>query len=203
MSYRINIYFSQAENIEDARRKASETMENMMKRKRGLYEVIEDNKYRIRKSRIPIQDMILNLFRREFIFWPELHLVGMIHMDDSSIKPAVHFLHAVYFQNSTDQDYELSEWKNICPAFDEKIRKSRSATAADLISKKRWKGYTAEELNDDLDYYVRSDLYDEIYGLLHLDDFLYRHERDAFETFFVQPVIDDETMKLLMKKASQ
>ena len=92
---------------------------------------------------------------------------------------------SVYFQNSCDQDYPLSDWKegNI-PFFANAAAKAENYTAEEIRAK-----FDYEIEDENLEYYRRNTCYNDIFEALALESWLYNHCTNVpFVTFALQGI---------------
>ena len=123
------------------------------------------------------------LFTLRFVYWEDKKVLGLVMNDPQECGLDSFFHRSIYFQNSCDQDYDLNEWRGICRWFSDIATDHVGMTAQDLLKKGRWNDYTEEELNEDLDYHIRSDAYKEVFDELCLDDWLYGNSNPTFRQF--------------------
>ena len=116
-----------------------------------------------------------------FIFkiyhWKNLDLMAALY-NNLSAGFDVNFKSEIYFQNSSDTNYEYETYKNLSPKIDKIVNKYKSIKSmGDLID---IIPYLYEYIDDDdidkinadtdeLDYYVKSACYTAIYNILDLD----------------------------------
>ena len=123
------------------------------------------------------------LFTFRFLYWEEHKLLGIVMMppENASEKWPL----SVYFQNSCDQDYPLSDWKegNI-PFFANAAAKAENYTAEEIRAK-----FDYEIEDESLEYYRRNTCYNDIFEALALQPWLYNHCTDVpFVTFAFQGI---------------
>jgi hypothetical protein len=204
MSYGFDISFMSADTLEEAMASANDFVSYVAK-SGNIKQMLEDEKYFIPSLRYFCGDVfsaedreyaqalddgwLQRFLSLRFVYWPAAKLLGLVGATWPNRK--AFFAESVYFQNSTDQDYELDSWPKL-PFFDEIVKDHRNMTVQNLQRKPRWCDYTLEELGQDLDYYVRSDAYDQIYSQLSLDDWLWGRDNDAFVRFTLSALQSDE-----------
>lgn len=104
-----------------------------------------------------------SIFTYRYFYLPAHSLLGVFSVPDAgqSIFDA-----SIFFQNSTDQDYEFEEWKGV-PAFEAIADKWKNAS--DETVKKHYEETCGDEWdadeNCDLDYYRRTFAYDDVWDL--------------------------------------
>lgn len=201
MSYGFDMGFAQANSLQKAMTIALEYTRSQMTEK-NIRKTIRDNRYYIpsvrtgyiadEESKNRSADVLADtadrywleaLFTFRFLYWEEHKLLGIIMMppESSSEKWPL----SVYFQNSCDQDYPLSDWKegNI-PFFANVAAKAENYTAEEIRAKVDY-----EIENEDLEYYRRSTCYNDIFEALALESWLYNHCTDVpFVTFALQGI---------------
>lgn len=151
-----------------------------------------------------VKDMIddywlRSVFNLTFVYWPEHKLLGLSGYDYPKAQDA--FAHHICFQDSTDQDYEIEEWEGICSFSDGLVaehRKYLNASVKDavdwLLRKCEYRDYTDKELKEDPAYYIRHNLYQEIFSALCLDDWLYGRPNESFVRFKLNAITSEESM---------
>lgn len=158
MSYGFDMGFAQANSLQEAMAIALEYTQFQMTEK-NIRKTIRDNRYYIpsvrtgyiadEESKNRRADVLADtadrywleaLFTFRFLYWEEHKLLGIVMMppENASEKWPL----SVYFQNSCDQDYPLSDWKegNIpffanAAAKAETIRRKKSAQSSTTKSK--------------------------------------------------------------------
>lgn len=112
------------------------------------------------------------LFELHFVFWPKYNLLGLIgdSYPEKVLKDTLPY--SVYFQNNTDQDYELTEWPPL-PLFEKVIAQHpEGMSAKSLLQRGRLSDYSEEDIGANLPYYIRTDIYDDIFETLSIEDIL-------------------------------
>lgn len=197
MSYGFDMGFAQANSLQEAMKIALEYTQSQMTEK-----IIRDNRYYIPSVRTGyIADeesknrranvladtadryWLEALFTFRFLYWEEHKLLGIIMMPPESASEKWPL--SVYFQNSCDQDYPLSDWKegNI-PFFMNTVAKAENYTEEEIRAK-----FDYEIEDEDLEYYRRSTCYNDIFEALALELWLYNHYTDVpFVTFALQGI---------------
>lgn len=106
---------------------------------------------------------IQDIFQLRFVYWAQYHLLALCG-DDYPDAVTNLFGPSVGFQNSTDQDYELSTWDVNIPLFQIIISKTPKEG-----------GPLFEDCDDGLPegYAYRSTVYHEIFDALDLNNWLY------------------------------
>lgn len=175
MSYAVNIFFKRA---------SSSTVFDIIKEFKEWYwerrtSLIEDNLYYIPSIRYGCkpEDEKLNDARDEawlhslmtikFIYWKKFNLLGVV----ASEAPKGWF--GVCFQNSCDQDYELSSWPKL--KFFKDIIQSVNKMSDEEIFKQ-----IDEDYDEDLDveYWRLTTVYEKIFSELCLNQWLYSRDAD-------------------------
>ena len=114
-----------------------------------------------------------NLFKFRFLYWPKYRLLGLVgsnRIDD----PA--FPMSIYFQNSTDQNYDFQEWlEGNIPFFKEHVETITNMPQSKLFD--ICKDYLDEDTdlsNPEIELYMRQSLlYQRIFSALELQSWLY------------------------------
>ena len=201
MSYGFDMGFAQANSLQKAMKIALEYTQSQMTEK-NIRKTIRDNRYYIpsvrtgyiadeesknRRANVLADTADLYwleaLFTFRFLYWEEHKLLGIVMMPSESVSEKWPL--SVYFQNSCDQDYPLSDWKegNI-PFFANAAAKAENYTAEEIRAK-----FDYEIEDEDLEYFRRSTCYDDIFKALALEPWLYNHYTDVpFVTFALQGV---------------
>ena len=193
--------FAQANSLQEAMTIALEYTQSQMTEK-NIKKTIVDNRYYIpsirtgyianEESRTRKADVLAEtadrywleaLFTFHFLYWEEHKLLGIVMMPPENVNEKWPL--SMYFQNSCDQDYPLSDWKegNI-PFFANTAVKAENYTAEEIRVKV---DYEIEDEN--LEYYRRSTCYNDIFEELALESWLYNHYTDVpFVTFALQGI---------------
>jgi hypothetical protein len=201
MSYSFDMGFAQANSLQEAMAIALEYTQFQMTEK-NIRKTIRDNRYYIpsvrtgyiadEESKNRRTDVLADtadrywleaLFTFRFLYWEEHKLLGIVMMppENASEKWPL----SVYFQNSCDQDYPLSDWKegNI-PFFANAAAKAENYTAEEIRAK-----FDYEIEDENLEYYRRNTCYNDIFEALALEPWLYNHCTDVpFVTFAFQGI---------------
>lgn len=143
-----------------------------------------------------VDDYWLNtLFEISFVYWPKKQLLGLCGYEyPDNVKEM--FTSFVYFQNSTDRDYDYADW----PAsyvFQKHVHDSVVMDKKSVIQKymkvNNCDSKEAKEFYDsDPHYFRRSLVYDSVYKDLALDDWLWGKDNLSFIRFTVQSINDDK-----------
>ena len=143
-----------------------------------------------------IDDYWLNtLFEISFVYWPEKQLLGLCGYEyPDNVKEM--FNSFIYFQNSTDRDYDYADW----PAsyvFQKHVHDSVVMDKKSVIQKymkvNNCDSKEAKEFYDsDPHYFRRSLVYDSVYKDLALDEWLWGKDNPSFIRFTVQSINDDK-----------
>lgn len=164
-------------------------------------EYIERNVFHIPSLRYKSKDdrvdnyWLNTLFAMSFVYWPEKQLLGLCGYEyPGNVKEM--FSSFVYFQNSTDHDYNYAEWpasyvfqKHVHDSvvMDKKSIIQKYMSVNDCDSKE------AKEFYDtDPHYFRRALVYDSVYKDLALDDWLWGKDNPSFIRFTVQSINDDK-----------
>ena len=121
-------------------------------------------------------------FTMRFVYWDSQKILGLVIDNPEANGLGEFFDHSIYFQNSTDQDYDIDVWPTSCPWFSEIVANHSSITVQGLLKKERWNGTTAKDMEENFLYYVRSDIYGDVYSGLCLNNWLYGEEDRTFSS---------------------
>lgn len=201
MSYGFDMGFAQANSLQEAMTIALEYTQSQMTEK-NIRKTIRDNRYYIpsvrtgyiadEESKNRRADVLADtadrywleaLFTFRFLYWEEHKLLGIVMILPESVSEKWPL--SVCFQNSSDHDYPLSEWKegNI-PFFVNAAAKAENYTTEEIRAKV---DYEIEDEN--LEYYRRNTCYNDIFEALALEPWLYNHCTDVpFVTFAFQGI---------------
>lgn len=201
MSYGFDMGFAQANSLQEAMAIALEYTQSQMTEK-NIRKTIRDNLYYIpsvrtgyiadEESKNRRADTLADtadrywleaLFTFRFMYWEEHKLLGIVIMPPESASEKWPL--SIYFQNSCDQDYPLSDWKegNI-PFFANAAVKAENYTAEEIRAK-----FDYEIEDENLEYYRRNTCYNDIFEALALEPWLYNHCTDVpFVTFALQGI---------------
>lgn len=213
MSYGFNLYFKQVKNKKEAFDIAlkfvnicfnysKEYLDNFTyhipsKRtisEKKLTEMLEDHPktkdivWRFGKALDMADDnWLYEIFNFRFVYWEKEKLLAVL--GEKFPQEAKDLMDvSIYFQNSTDQNYELSEWGTKIKVFNKIIRKFRRISKQKLlkITKERcdWLDESDDErILKNCEYYKLTAIYDGIYETLHLNNWLWDNEDDYFIRF--------------------
>lgn len=201
MSYGFDMGFAQANSLQEALKIALEYTQSQMTKK-NIKKTIRDNRYYIpsvrtgyfadEESKNRRADVLADtadrywleaLFTFRFLYWEEHKLLGIVMIPPESVSEKWPL--SVYFQNSCDHDYLLSEWKegNI-PFFVNAAAKAENYTTEEIRAK-----FDYEIEDENLEYYRRNTCYNDIFEALALEPWLYNHCTDVpFVTFAFQGI---------------
>lgn len=184
MSYAFDMSFAMAADEKEAFVLARHYVEKCMEKKNAR-KFIEDNTIYIPSIRyshiektnnmadVADRYWLENLFKFRFLYWPKYQLLGLVgsnRIDD----PA--FPMSIYFQNSTDQNYDFQEWlEGSIPFFKERVETITNMPQSKLFD--ICKDYLDEDTdlsNPEIELYMRqSVLYENIFSALQLNSWLY------------------------------
>lgn len=204
MSYGFNMFFKQVESKTEAFEFGIKIMNNL---KENAEEYIRNYKYHIPSHR-DFLDVATNpnsykqadeywlymMFVNNFIYWEEEKLVGMFG-ERLPKETAALFDTEVYFQDSTDQNYDYETWGDKISYFKEIINRVQSMKNESLLEvmKQRWH-YDEDEVDEiqemreriekDSLYYRQSAVYEIIFDELDLGTWMDDgRESDKFTRF--------------------
>lgn len=163
--------------------------------------IIEDNLYYIPSNRYHFGDndqrqitdkMWLNhLFTINFVYWEDKKLLS-IAGDATLHEIKSMFDNWFDFQNSCDQDYDYTCWNGI-EYFEQVVDRTKGLSANDLTNMKDYASYSIKELNDDLDYMLKSHVYKTIYKELDLNSWLWG-KNGYFKRFSFNAITSQERL---------
>lgn len=213
MSYSFGMYFKQLNS-------KNEVFDVILQVKNLIYEnrldILRNNRFAIPSQQTKRKNeadfyWLYSVMQGNMVYWDKYKLLGILgyNLDFLNELFPVH----ITFQNSTDQDYEYSEWGSGIPLFDELRKKAKVLTPTEIIEAQLERygneEYCVEEesLNGNIEYYRKSELYNMIYNFLCLDQFLYDNPCDEFERFAINPIDSfekhmecDRTLKVVIKE---
>jgi hypothetical protein len=150
---------------------------------------------------IDTKNWLRRIFTAEFIYWPEHKLLALagewpLSMTEGN-KTAENgvFDKNIYFQNSTDKDYELSTWSTLPESvigslLTEPVTQRKAIEYIDFDADE----YTEEELSAPADEYIfRIYVYQNIFDRLSLDEWLYGDNPTAFKRYKLCALLTDYT----------
>ena len=118
------------------------------------------------------------VFTMRFFYLADHNLLGVFGVP-SAVKEC--FDATIYFQNSTDQDYEFDEWKNV-PIFAQIAEKWKTSTDDDVLRKCNDERDDDEIDTDSLDYYRRTFAYEEIWSMC--EDYMWHDDKAVHLSLF-------------------
>lgn len=135
------------------------------------------------------------LFELSFVYWPDKQLLGLCGYNYPD-KVKTLFPSLVYFQNSTDHDYDFGEWPQY-DLFQKHVFESCCASKSVLIKKymevNNCDRKEAEEFYaENTDYFKKALVYDAVYKELALDDWLWGNDNSSFIRLTVQAIDNDK-----------
>lgn len=120
------------------------------------------------------------VFTMRFFYLAEHHLLGVFGVP-SAVQEC--FDSTIYFQNSTDQDYDFEEWKDV-PIFSQIAERWKTATDEEVrqhYNDDRGE-YDPDEDEFPFDYYRRTFAYEEIWAMC--EDYMWRDEQAVHVSLF-------------------
>ena len=135
------------------------------------------------------EQWLYSLFNFRFVYWPDFGILGCCIAEDYHGKEL--FPLSMYFQNSTDQNYDYSEWSaGMIPYFQNHIVRAQNATWDDI---KAVMDIDASDIASGvpLDYDRKSYLYNSIFCELQLYNWLYGREGN-FRRFTISGIDTQE-----------
>lgn len=185
MSYYLDMGFVNVKDKFDAYEKAKAFCD---KCKENYKEMLDINKYYIPEIRMGEKHQpaniywVYNVFTFNFVYWDEFKLLG-IKGCGFPLEASKIFDVFIPLQNGTDQDYQFEEYGNSINVFNEIINELKNANY-ELIKNiiiEKW-GSWDEEINDNIEYYRRTCVYEKICKKIDFYNFLYDNE-GSFERF--------------------
>lgn len=197
MSYGFEMYFKQVKSKEEAFDFAMSIMKNIFE---NAEERIKNARFYIpsypemKENRTTDEYWLYSVFTESFTYWEKENLLGMfgVTLPKSTIKM---FDASVYFQDSTDQDYDLETWDDNILYFKKIIDTVSGMSKDDLLNviMERW-GYDKENevellemkenIEKDPEYYRNSAIYSIIFDELDLELWMDdENESDKFIRF--------------------
>ena len=140
-------------------------------------------------------------FTMRFVYWDSQKILGLVIDNPEANGLGEFFDHSIYFQNSTDQDYDIDVWPTSCPWFSEIVANHSSITVQGLLKKERWNGTTAKDMEENFLYYVRSDISGDVYSGLCLNNWLYGEEDRTFRRFSMAALQSTEDLMMAERLA--
>lgn len=199
MSYSFEMSFRQCESFDEAMRVAIRFTKSC---KDNYEEMLNLHKYYIPSHRSDKYDKehdnywLYDLFNIQFVWWQEWNLlavIGTVYPKESMQQ----FPFTVYFQNSTDQDYDFDNWSDKITVFQKTkaaiLQKSLEEIYQKYVIEKERDWIELEELNQNPEYYQKSLLYDEIFEKLDLNSWLYGRESSVYERITLNAIDSAET----------
>lgn len=118
------------------------------------------------------------VFTMRFFYLAEHNLLGVFGVP-SAVQEC--FDATIYFQNSTDQDYEYDEWKDV-PIFAQIADRWKASTDEDVLRKYNADRNDDEMDTDDFDYYRRTFAYEEIWAMC--EDYMWNDNQAVHLSLF-------------------
>lgn len=203
MSYGFNMFFKQVESKTEAFEFGIKVMNSL---KKNAEEYIRKYKYCIPSHCDFLEDTSSNsykqadeywlymMFVKSFTYWEEKKLIGMFG-ERLPKETAILFDTEVYFQDSTDQDYDYETWGDKISYFKEIVNRVQNMDKESLLEvmKQRWHydedevdeiQETREKIEKDPLYYRQSAAYEIIFDELDLSTWMDDgDESDKFTRF--------------------
>lgn len=221
MSYGFDMCFWHAKSLAAATKKAAKVI-SAINTPEQMRQRIDDNAYFVpsilyraqiedwKMAMIADEKWLYSLFNFRFVYWKEYELLGMVGvLPEDGPKPDG----TVYFQNSCDQNYSLSEWPADIPFFKTKVKQYKAML--DLKPQKCLKrllklGFTDEETisealeegensEETAEYHVLSALYHDIFDTLRLNTWLWGNDDSSFRRFALNAIHTSEQVYDLKK----
>ena len=141
------------------------------------------------------KNWLYSLFVINFVYWEDKNLLGICGCIPNVVKRE---LNTIYFQNSTDQDYDYNEWRGLS-CFQSDIEKIKNMNRYEVLEyyNKNGDNYSENDLLD-LDYHKKSLVYDMVFRKLDLYNWLYG-KSGKFKRFSMSSITSQECLiKLFM-----
>lgn len=198
MGYRFGMYFakcaSRAEAFEIACKFVDqfEDLERAKKHIRANSHNMPMSGRLTAEKRIQLSMWIHNNFKFNFVYWESQGLLGLF---GDNYYGTTMFLKHIVFQDSTDQDLDLSTWEGIA---DDVVSICSEITADELLKSGKFNGYSISELENKLEFYSRTFAYELIFERLYLYDWLYEQPCNKFYRFSLNGIKTIEQKTSLM-----
>lgn len=197
MSYGFGLRFKQCESFEEAVKTAIQCSDIY---KTQYAEVLKLNEFYIPSRRSDRYDeehdnyWIYSLFNIQFIWWERWNLLAALGLNHPNQMQEL-LPTAIYFQNSTDQDYNYEYWSDNIYLFREIKQKVLNFSIEELFQhyKKSNNGIEQAEVEENPEYWRKSYLYDTIYEELELNKWLYGYPGNSFKRFTLSAIDSMET----------
>ena len=172
MSYSFMMSFCEVKNKAEAFDKALAYIKQYQTHK-GMSALINNRTFPLlqqaRTNSFAYDQALYAAFTFRFVYFPKHYILGLVgDFNDFSAT-------SVYFQNSTDQDYDYEEWNGI--SLFEKLAEEAKQFSPDQIAQ-YFPEASNKEIQENLEYWRRSCLYQIIYEELHLGKWLYRDYKE-------------------------
>lgn len=206
MAYELSVLFAEAKDINEAYRIAHNFVDRISLE--DMKEIIKENSFFIPSRQMKVteenkdaarkmdQYWIYPLLSFRFIFWEKQHLLGFVSEDTrkwGAVLGHPERNYYVLFQNSSDHDYDFTDWPTSIPFFDKAVKKYRS-----ILTEPGNKiiefilGNSHIELNDDelcdTEYWVKTLLYHHISSELHISEILSGAESKNYKRFALSAI---------------
>lgn len=124
-----------------------------------------------------IRRAVADIFSVRMVYWPEFQLAALLK--DTLPDELTSELRDVVFQNGTDQDYDFGEWPDGIPLFARLKAEALEMSAEAIAAASPFAQDGSDDL--DIDYVRRSLLYQRIFDVLALNDWLYGRKSECFK----------------------
>lgn len=187
MSYYLDMGFTTVKDRYDALEKANQFAKLCGKNYKEMLD-LEKNyipSIRLGESKEPANEYwVYGVFTFNFVYFEKHNILGI---KGCTFPEEARKMFDVYipFQNGTDQNYDFEEWGTTIPLFNEIVEHFKNATDEE-IKETVLKTYSTwdEEMDENLEYYRKTCVYQEVCDKLDFFNFLYDKEGE-FERFSI------------------
>lgn len=201
MSYGFDLNFVNCKDLPDAFNRALQTTEACYAHLKELldreYVFIPSVRYCLSGDHKKANELWLTrLLEMNFVWWPEYKLLGLV--GGGWPNAVLHmFTKCVYFQDSSDQNYDFDTWEGLKEPFREIVDTCEHGKLCDVASYMLFNRHSPETYAFEYyagmeKYYRKSAAYNGIFETLHLDNWLYGKDDDAFVRFTLTPLNSQE-----------
>lgn len=129
---------------------------------------------------------LYNFAKIRFVYWEKYQLLGILGWEDLPDG----WSKSIEFQNSCDQDYELSEWPSIQP-FCDIVDSALNLSADNLLL--QFDSFDGEDItSESVEYMRRSSVYSSVYSELKLDKWLHGNRDEEYKCYTLSLIDSQE-----------